>query len=401
MAAFIGCPEFAQKSLEPTKDLEPSLAGSPVRSSHVGARCTKPAASSPHAWASVPLKGLAGAVMLSGFLVTGLLMTQVDAPRLAGGLPPSPQQVGAGVPSAASTHRSASLAVETPSALPALPALPAAVDDSPPNDAILSTTELRDLKECLKLDPAAGSSFAGASNGAPLTRALLRGSHAGAPGRRLAILPDCHQLIKRANKILFVLLLAITVVQAFTLVACFVCGDKVYFKYKLENDCFQVFYDNTLAQGERNRKPCPRTNNKQIARWVHCPPMTFLQKKLSCLSKNISESGREYWYKIKGDYLMQGRGMEPATRYSIPECTSTKKSNPHRFGGVDCMVLDSPKEASTFGTIATLAYNSSSTVLNKATAVFKANVPLLIYVLALHVLLQNVNLFGLSLARDP
>eukprot|EP00920_Eleutheroschizon_duboscqi_P037810 GHVT01090541.1.p1 GENE.GHVT01090541.1~~GHVT01090541.1.p1 ORF type:complete len:397 (+),score=46.53 GHVT01090541.1:304-1494(+) len=396
MAAFIGCPEFAQKSLEPTKDLEPSLAGSPVRSSHVGARCTKPAASSPHAWASVPLKGLAGAVMLSGFLVTGLLMTQVDAPRLAGGLPPSPQQVGAGVPSAASTHSSASLAVEAPSALPALPA---AVDDSPPNDAILSTTELRDLKECLKLDPAAGSSFSGASNGAPLTRALLRGSHAGAPGRRLAILPDCHQLIKRANKILFVLLLAITVVQGLAIKACFDCGLQKYLLLQLENDCLQVHYDDNTGGVKQITTTCPRTNNTQISKTLDCPPMIYLQKKLICLFKNISQSSREYLYEISDKYLMYNpsRGMAPATENSIPECNSPPISEASSVSGIQCKDIGIVP----FGTTAPVAYTPSSTVLNKATAVFKANVPLLIYVLALHVLLQNVNLFGLSLARDP
>eukprot|EP00920_Eleutheroschizon_duboscqi_P010603 GHVT01024881.1.p1 GENE.GHVT01024881.1~~GHVT01024881.1.p1 ORF type:complete len:395 (+),score=41.93 GHVT01024881.1:42-1226(+) len=284
MADPIASPDFTQKSLEKSEQLEQSLDRSP-HSSQAGALRVKTAPPSSGGALTTLTVGAAFAVLFVGgsFLVSksigqggasGLTPLSISLPK---------PQVGDGVQAAASTNR-----ISPPAAsfvAPATrPALRGAAVKAPPEATLFSPTGMKALKECLEVEYAGGTHLAGASNSSPSTGGLLTGRRL-VLGRLVNGLPDCRTLTKMFQIMVFTLLvIAILQHAAAALEACYMCGCK---RITIENFKKWCIWQKKYTWPQVNTKfwECPENPNTPNK----CLPLEKLASgHVTCISETKS-----------------------------------------------------------------------------------------------------------------
>eukprot|EP00920_Eleutheroschizon_duboscqi_P010600 GHVT01024877.1.p1 GENE.GHVT01024877.1~~GHVT01024877.1.p1 ORF type:complete len:368 (+),score=41.87 GHVT01024877.1:57-1106(+) len=318
---IIACPDFAQKALEKSEQLERSLDRSP-RSSQAGAVCKKTAPpSSGSAWVPMARNALIVAAALTSCDAFGKIRVPPGAPWVTRQwTSPPKQQVGDGVQAATSNTRISPPAFEAPILRPALP--DAAEAPPPPKAVLLSQTEINDLSECLKEEGAEGSGLRFSSS--PSTRDLLTGRHRVGPGRRLISWFDCRKVIHKFNMICFVglVMYASAAMAQGILSACFTCGSKVKGLYDVRNVC-DVYQYGVFGKGTSSyfQTDCPASGQMF----------------------QVGHKWSKAYYSLDMEYaFINARGFfERATKDSVPPCYSAPSySAPVKVGDLNCKLLN-------------------------------------------------------------
>eukprot|EP00920_Eleutheroschizon_duboscqi_P010601 GHVT01024879.1.p1 GENE.GHVT01024879.1~~GHVT01024879.1.p1 ORF type:complete len:389 (+),score=38.07 GHVT01024879.1:42-1208(+) len=300
MADPIASPDFTQKSLEKSEQLEQSLDRSP-HSSQAGALRVKTAPPSSGGALTTLTVGAAFAVLFVGgsFLVSksigqggasGLTPLSISLPK---------PQVGDGVQAAASTNR-----ISPPAAAfvaPATrPALRGAAVKAPPKATLFSPTEMKALKECLEVEYAGGTHLAGASNSSPSTGGLLT-------GRRLGLgiwgkgLPDCRTLTKRFQTVVIALLVLGLVQYAYS--DCFHCGCEKIYRDFVGKLCIWQKDDLESTQVNQWFKECPEGPGTPM----DCSPLQFIASdgQVTCVSETTSAKSITSAFRFKENYTYE------------------------------------------------------------------------------------------------
>eukprot|EP00920_Eleutheroschizon_duboscqi_P013730 GHVT01032146.1.p1 GENE.GHVT01032146.1~~GHVT01032146.1.p1 ORF type:complete len:330 (+),score=28.15 GHVT01032146.1:579-1568(+) len=202
MADPIASPDFTQKALERSEQLERSLDRSPTSSRAGPLRMKTAPSSSGVALGSVTV-GLACVMLLiSGSVLVGKSIGHDGAPWVPRPSPsPATPQVVAGGQAKNSLNRIShpAASIEAPATRHALRG---STDKAPPKAALFSPTEMKAFKECLEVESAGSTRLVAASNSSSSTGVVLT-------GRRLGLfdqLPDCRKWIPRIQIIALVLL---------------------------------------------------------------------------------------------------------------------------------------------------------------------------------------------------
>eukprot|EP00920_Eleutheroschizon_duboscqi_P010602 GHVT01024880.1.p1 GENE.GHVT01024880.1~~GHVT01024880.1.p1 ORF type:complete len:393 (+),score=51.86 GHVT01024880.1:57-1181(+) len=338
---IIACPDFAQKALEKSEQLERSLDRSP-RSSQAGAVCKKTAPpSSGSAWVPMARNALIVAAALTSCDAFGKIRVPPGAPWVTRQwTSPPKQQVGDGVQAATSNTRISPPAFEAPILRPALP--DAAEAPPPPKAVLLSQTEINDLSECLKEEDAEGSSFAGAFSSSPSTRDLLTGRHRVGPGRRLISWFDCRKVIHKFNMVclvVFVVYPLLSMAQDTDFVVdCYMCGHEIFWKLFVKGLCFLVQKDK-YSRGSFVK--CPTSVDEAGGAKIDCQPQTRIAgANLECLFATSNEKMQNYFYSAPEYVLQTLAGVFNTTFNSTPECHNQDTGNPpYVYNNRSCKIL--------------------------------------------------------------